>query len=129
MATKTRLFNVAKFKLRIPTPGALSEGEDAAEIPLESVTLKILNGNDELASLARCIAEFGRAPDGSFVVECAIQDSIVAINGQAVQSPFGPFRRWDAPARDLVRGLYSRLNDLSRKASADFMKAEFPEIE
>jgi len=118
---KTKVFDVAKYKLTIP-----SEGGDG-EVALTSFTLRELDGEDELAALERaCVAApADRMPTGSLVIDHQVAESFIAVNGNSVQSPYLAWRKWPAKSRDFVRAAWGKMNDAPRKDVDDFLAAAF----
>ena len=123
-----RVFRVAQFGLMVPTPGVLRDDEsDVPEVLLDSISIRVLTGDDEVAAAARAFAAHGQGTSQIHLSEAELADAVVAVNGAPLPSPFLGLSKWDAPVLSLVRRLFRKLNDLPNDQKLeDFLEAEFP---
>jgi hypothetical protein len=113
---RTKLFDVSKYKLTVPHPT-----DPGRRVPLESFTLREGTGEDEIAAFERAGANATRAA----IVDAQIADLFVAVNGEAVVSPFVGWRKWSSKARNYVVRAFSRMNEAPNEDMEDFEKAAF----
>lgn len=120
----THIFDLAKYRLTIPDPNV--EGDRAPMVPLTSIELRELTGEDELAAIdrARALAPSGREPTGTEVFEENITAALVRVNGQDVPGPaWHGHQKWRAKVRDFLRMAFRAVNDASQEDLEDFKKA------
>lgn len=118
-------FDLKKYKLTIPDP-TVEDAARAPMIPLTSITIRDLDGEDELAAIdrARTMAPSGRDPSATEVFEETMSIALIEINGAA--PPIVPWRghvKWKAKVRDFLRIAFRVVNDASPEDLADFRAA------
>jgi hypothetical protein len=97
-------------------------------LDVQSVTVRVVNGEDSLAAAARCLTSDGKEISGPLfgmmMRQQIVAQAIVEVDGKPVVGACCvQYPRWSNRTRDFVGEVFDFLNEASEEEKRDFRKA------